>query len=113
MLGAFQTVGGLLETAQAAGVRKQHRATGTSPNGMALDQVNVDAKEAEFEITRFLRLPKAKRWEVIRYLKRRYYQDDVAVASLEALEAEAAARLERQRQKKQEYTGLCAARSNN
>jgi hypothetical protein len=80
---------------------------------MALGQVDVDAKETEFEITRFLKLPKSKRWDVMRYLKRRYYRGGVAVASLDALEAESAARLPRQRQKKQNYTGLCAARSNN
>jgi hypothetical protein len=39
-------------------VRKELRATGSSSNGMALDQVDVDAKEAEFEITRLLSPPR-------------------------------------------------------
>jgi hypothetical protein len=76
---------------------------------MAFGQVDVDAKEAEFEITSFLKFSKAERWEIIRHLQRRY-QDDVAVASREALKAEAAARLARLRQKKQGHIRLCAAR---
>ena len=60
MLGAFQTAGGLREAAKAA-VRKQQRATGSSPSGMALDEVDVDAKESEFETTSFFKLPKAGR----------------------------------------------------
>ena len=97
MLGAFQTTGGRREAAKAAGW-KQQRATGASSNRMALGQVDVNAKEAEFEITSFFKLPDAERWEIIRHLQRRY-QDDVAVASREALKAEAAARLAQPRQK--------------
>jgi hypothetical protein len=51
-------VGG--ETAKAA-VRKRQRATGSSSNCMALDQADVDAKEAFFEITSFFKLSKAGR----------------------------------------------------
>jgi hypothetical protein len=35
---------------------------------MALDQVDVDAKEVEFEITSFFKLPKAERWNIIQHL---------------------------------------------
>jgi hypothetical protein len=59
MLGTFQTAGGRREAAKAA-VSKQQRAKGSSSNGMALGQVDVDAKEAEFEITRSLELPQGK-----------------------------------------------------
>jgi hypothetical protein len=52
MLGAFQTAGGWREAAKAA-ARKQKMATGSSFSGMALDQVDVNAKETEFEITNF------------------------------------------------------------
>jgi hypothetical protein len=93
---AFQTAGGRREAAKAA-VRKQLRATGSSFNGTALDQVDVDAKKTEFEITSFFKLPKAKRWEIIRRFQRRY-RGDVVVASREALKAEAAARTARLRQ---------------
>jgi hypothetical protein len=48
---------GFLFAAKVA-VRKELRATGSSSNGMALDQVDVDAKEAEFEITRLLSPPR-------------------------------------------------------
>jgi hypothetical protein len=65
---------------------------------MALNQADVDAKEAEFKFTSFFELPKAERWEIIRHLQNRY-QSSVAVASREALKAEAAARLARPRQK--------------
>jgi hypothetical protein len=76
MLVAFQTAARRLEATKAA-VRKQPRATGSSSNGMAKGQADVDAKEAEF-------------WEIIRHLQRRY-QDGTAVASSEALKAEVAA----------------------
>ena len=69
----------------------------------------MDAKKAEFEITSFFKLPKAERWEIIRHLQRRY-QDDVAVASREALKAEAAARLARLRQKQNKATFACSPR---
>jgi hypothetical protein len=54
--------------ASKAALRKQQRATGSSSNGMALDQVDVDAKEVEFEITSFFKLPKAERWNIIQHL---------------------------------------------
>jgi hypothetical protein len=44
---------------------------GSSSNGMALGQVDVDANEAEFEITSFFKLPKAERWKIIRHCQRR------------------------------------------
>jgi hypothetical protein len=47
VLVAFQTAVGRCAAAKAA-VRKQPRATGSSSNGMAFDQVDVDTKEAEF-----------------------------------------------------------------
>jgi hypothetical protein len=50
--------------------------------------------------------------EIIRHLQRRY-QDDVAVASREALKAKATARLARLRQKKRNHIRLCAARCDN
>ena len=93
-------------------MRNQQRVTGSSSNGTALGQVDVDAKEAELEITIFVKLPKAARWEIARHLQRRYL-DGVAVASREAFKAEAAARLARLRQKKQEHIRLCAARCDN
>jgi hypothetical protein len=52
MFGTFQTISGRRETAKAA-ARKRHRATAPSSNGMALDQISVDTKEVEFEITSF------------------------------------------------------------
>jgi hypothetical protein len=107
MLGAFQTAGGRREASKAA-LRKQQKATGFSSNGMALSQVDEDAKEAEFEITSF-KLPKAESLNINRHLQRRY-QDGVFVASRVALKAEAAARLARLRQKKLDHSRLCAAR---
>jgi hypothetical protein len=56
MLGAFQTVGGR-RVAEMAAVRKQHRATGSSPSGMALDQADVAANEAQFEIKGLFKAP--------------------------------------------------------
>jgi hypothetical protein len=85
LLGAFQAAFGRREAANAA-VRKQQKATGPSSNGMALGQVDMDAKEAEFEIASFFKLPKAERWEIIRHLQR-YYQDGAAVASREAVDS--------------------------
>ena len=76
---------------------------------MVLGQADVHAKEVEFEITSFLRLPKTDRWEIIRHLQRRY-QDGVVVPSREALKAEVTAWLSRLRQKKQGNICLCAAR---
>jgi hypothetical protein len=95
MLGAFQTAGGRRKAAKAA-VRMQQRATGSSFHGMALDQADVDAKVADFQITSFFMLPKAERWKIIRHLQR-CYQDGVVIASREALKAKAAARLARLR----------------
>ena len=65
--GFFQAASGRREAAKAA-VRKQQKATGSSSSGIYLDQVDVDAKEAGFEITSFYKLPKAGRWEIIRHL---------------------------------------------
>jgi hypothetical protein len=62
MLGAFQTAGGRHEAARAA-VRNQQRVTGSSSNGTALGQVDVDAKEAELEITIFVKLPRRRAWK--------------------------------------------------
>jgi hypothetical protein len=56
--------------------------------------------------------PKAGRWEFIRPHQRRY-QHGVAVESRNALKAEAAARLARLRQKKQDNIRLNAARCEN
>jgi hypothetical protein len=107
VLGAFQAEGGRPEAAKAA-VRKLHRATSSSSNGMAFGQVDVGAMEAEFKTTRFLELFKAERSGVIRYLQRRY-RDDAAVASREALKAEASGRLARLR-KRNKTTFACAPR---
>jgi hypothetical protein len=63
---------------------------------MAPDHAEVGAKEAEFKITSFFKLPKAGRREIIWHLQRRY-QSSAVVASREALKAEAAARLARLR----------------
>jgi hypothetical protein len=76
---------------------------------MALGKVDVDAKKAEFEITRFFKPPKAERLEVIRHFQRRY-QAGAVVTSREVLKAKAAARLAQLRQKKQDHIRLCAAR---
>jgi hypothetical protein len=71
--------------------------------------MDVDAKEADIDITSFFKPPKAWLWEVIRH-RQRHYRDGVVAASREALKVEAAARLARLRQKKQDYISLCAAR---
>jgi hypothetical protein len=58
MPSAFQATGGRRKAAKAA-AKKQQRATGSSSDGMALGQVDVDAKEVEFEIARIFKPPKA------------------------------------------------------
>jgi hypothetical protein len=83
ILGAFQAAFGRREAAKAA-VRKKQKATGSSSNGMALGQVDMDAKMAEFEITSFFKVPKAGRLEINWHLQR-CYQDGDAVASREAV----------------------------
>jgi hypothetical protein len=54
------------------------------------------------------KLLEAERWEIIIRHLQRHFRDDVAVASREALKAEAAARLARLRYKKQNHNRLCA-----
>jgi hypothetical protein len=71
MLGVFQAVSGRRVAAKVA-VRKQRKATGSSPSGMALDQAMWTPAGRSSKSRGFLKLPKAERWEMIRHLQRRY-----------------------------------------